>query len=234
MRTGFQLSDRWDGLRKHYAASKEEPHPGSARTGATSLTLCDREGYRNALLLPYLNKEALLGNTSVLLCLMHNRTAFPPEEWAMLDLQLISFGRDGGLLERRFNESSVSISTGIHCGYGDCRPAFDEFGVDMFHTPGLVIGFPNAEILFESQQKLYSFLRHIITDLLKDHKNEKTGDMQWFISAQNLFPEKGNRFPRGIIGVGQAADRHICSPPSSICTSTDSLRVSASRRAQHA
>jgi hypothetical protein len=115
-------------------------------TVGVAATLRERPSYRTALLLPYLNRQALVEDEGMLLCLLHNRTAFPPSEWATLDLQLSYFGRHSGLLGRTFNEMCFSIRDS---NYG----AASQYDEKLFHD-GALVGFPNAQILFEAQQYL--------------------------------------------------------------------------------
>lgn len=209
----------WEGLKRHSTINSEETKAQGQGflTLEGSTTLRERPKYRFALLLPYLNVESLRDDDSLLLCLLRNRTQFPPSAWATLDLQQSSFGRHSGLLERIFDESCFSIAAE---SYGETLP----YSEGPFHNTGGLIGFPNAEILFEAQQKLYSILRGVVSDLLRGCTRGPTESPKWEQAARSMFvitPASGpvtpaTQFPRVAIGIGRAADRHVCSQPSSM------------------
>lgn len=154
---------------------------------------------------------------TLLLNLLRNRTEFAPSEWATLDLQQTSFARRSGLLERKFNKTCFSIAKD---SYGRSQP----YSEDRFHKAGDLIGFPNAEILFEAQRNLYSLLRGVVVDLLPKSAGELAGNSKWRADAILMFQNEksfntpAEQFPRHEIGIGRAADRHMCSAPLSACS----------------
>lgn len=194
-----------------------------------SSNLSRRSTYRNALLLPYLSTQALIDDESMLLCLLQNRVLFSPAEWATSDLQLTYFGRRSGLLERIFNETYFYISDGV-TAYGNPL-AYDE---DLFHDPGNLIGFPNAQILFEAQRKLYVLLREVVTDLLKSAEDMNQGNTQWIQDATLMFVKEPVFYPRDEMGTGEAVDRHVCSPPHTVVDLANRISLSAEIRGQAA
>lgn len=196
-------------------------------TISVSPTLIQRSKYRVCLLLPYLCSQALVEDDSILLSLLQNRSVFAPATWATLDLQLTYFGRNSGLLEREFNGTCFYVSD-LKTGYGAPLP----YDSDYFHKPGNLIGFPNAQILFDAQRRLYTFLRAVVEALLKTCKDPGTGDSKWLEQAEAMFSRGTRLFPLNDMGLGQAAGRHVCCPPHADLQSMAAIIILSARRRQ--
>ena len=114
---------------------------------------------RSQLLLPWLNLEMLKASPTVLFRLLHNRTAYSPQDWAAYDSgQLISSWACG------YFDAEYSAKCIVMHGprYGDLV----DWHADSIHRADLM-GFPKARLVLEAQAFLMAALRKIVDGTLQ-------------------------------------------------------------------
>ena len=114
---------------------------------------------RCQLLLPWLSLEALKMNPAVLFALLHNRTAYPPQDWATFDGRQLILSWACGHFDTHYSGKCVIM-------YG---PRYGEL-VDWQAGPahrGDIIGFPKACLILEAQAYLMGALRKIVDKILE-------------------------------------------------------------------
>lgn len=127
------------------------------------------QSIRGALLMPYLNLESLLHDSSRLLGLLHHRSAHALEEWAPFDTQQMQYGFETAALIPKYNDSCL-ILHGTR--YGDLVP-YNPEDAHYWNT----VGYTRGVLVLEAQSILYGFLRRC-TDLLAAGA-AATGDSAW-------------------------------------------------------
>ncbi|CAD6580474.1 MAG: hypothetical protein ASARMPREDX12_009578 [Alectoria sarmentosa] len=134
--------------------------------------------YKAAFLLPYINIEDLSKDSANLIRLLHHRTTFPPQSWVHFDnAQLQPGWKQGGPGER--SAEGCIIMHGEQ--YGTWKK-FDRLAVHHGDTYGAIRGL----VILEAQQILMSFLRNILTTILKDASTSNPQERQAETSSENL------------------------------------------------
>lgn len=114
---------------------------------------------RHHLLLHWFSLEVLKTNPAVLFALLHNRTAFAPQDWAAFDARQLNLPFLAGHFDVDFSDKCV-VMYGL--GYGDV--------VDWQAGPAHradVLGFPKARLVLEAQAYLMSSLRKTVDAILQ-------------------------------------------------------------------
>jgi hypothetical protein len=114
---------------------------------------------RCQLLLPWLSLEVLKMNPAVLFALLHNRTAYPPQDWATFDGRQLILSWACGHFDVEYSDKCIIM-------YG---PKYGEL-VDWQAAPAHradIIGFPKARLILEAQAFLMGALRKIVDKILE-------------------------------------------------------------------
>lgn len=114
---------------------------------------------RCQLLLHWLSLEALKMNPAVLFALLHNRTAYLPQDWATFDGRQLILSWACGYFDVEYSGKCVIM-------YG---PRYGEL-VDWQAGPAHradIIGFPKARLILEAQAYLFVALRKITDKVLE-------------------------------------------------------------------
>ncbi|KXT10104.1 hypothetical protein AC579_9708 [Pseudocercospora musae] len=163
-------SHRWVHIDHWYNATWDECRDKEARK---SLAV------RQSILLPWLNIGDLRDDNMNLLALLHHRIFGNPQQWLAFDTEQIRFGRESGLLETNYGRECFSTRADT---YGHPRP----FKIDELHR-GSIYGYPIAELVFEAQALLYSFLRKTVEIILRP-EGAGEGAEKWDEKANRSFP----------------------------------------------
>lgn len=122
--------------------------------------LVDRAWARRCqLLLPWLSLEVLKMNPVILFALLHNRTAYPPQDWATFDGRQLILSWAMGYFDVKYSAMCIIM-------YG---PRYGEL-VDWQAGPAHradIIGFPKACLILEGQAYLMGVLRKIVDKILE-------------------------------------------------------------------
>ncbi|TVY60832.1 hypothetical protein LSUE1_G008594, partial [Lachnellula suecica] len=128
----------------------------------------DARKYRNALLLDYLNVDGLKSDPARLMGLIHNRTLYGPEEWALHDNEKLEWSWNGGLLD--IDASNLCMI--MHgARYGDLV-VWEAKAAHRLET----IGYSRGKLVLEAQMTLYSFLRKAVELLSEGMRAESARD----------------------------------------------------------
>lgn len=143
--------------------------------------LVDRAWSRRCqLLLPWLSLEVLKMNPAVLFALLHNRTAYPPQDWATFDGRQLILSWAMGYFDVQYSAKCVIM-------YG---PRYGEL-VDWQAGPAHradIIGFPKACLILEGQAYLMGALRKIVDKILEGVDLSKpTTPEKWKLMTQLGF-----------------------------------------------
>ena len=135
---------------------------------------------RCQLLLPWLSLEVLMMNPAVLFALLHNRTSYPPQDWATFDGRQLILSWACGHFDVQYSGKCVVM-------YG---PGYGEL-VDWEAGPAHradIIGFPKACLILEAQACLMRVLRQIVNKILEgvDLKKAATAE-KWKIMTKFGF-----------------------------------------------
>ena len=128
-------------------------------TPESKLVGCQTSARRCQLLLPWLSLEVLKMNPAVLFGLLHNRTTYPPQDWAPYDSRQLILSWACGHFEVEFSSKCVVM-------YG---PRYGEL-VDWQPGPAHradIMGFPRARLVLEAQAYLMGALRKIVDKILE-------------------------------------------------------------------
>ncbi|MCJ1294289.1 hypothetical protein MMC34_005847 [Xylographa carneopallida] len=120
---------------------------------------------RCQLLLHWLSLEVLTMNPAVLFSLLHNRTAYSPQDWATFDGRQLILSWACGHFDVQYSGKCVVM-------YG---PKYGEL-VDWEAGPAHradVVGFPKARLILEAQAYLMNVLRKIVNKILEGVDIEK-------------------------------------------------------------
>ena len=116
--------------------------------------------HKAAYLLPYINIEDLSKDSANFIRLLHHRTTFPPQAWVHFDnAQLQPGWKQGGPGEKS--------AEGCIVMHGEKYGAWKEFDRQAVHR-GDAYGAIRGLVILEAQQILMSFLRKMVTTILKD------------------------------------------------------------------
>lgn len=122
--------------------------------------LSEARKLRVAYLLPYVNIEDLGKDSANLIRLLHHRTTFPPKDFVHFDnAQLQPGWKQGGPGEKS--------ADGCIIMQGEQYGTWKEFDLSAVHH-GDAYGAIRGLVILEAQQSLMSFLRKMVTTLLKD------------------------------------------------------------------
>ncbi|KAF4627825.1 hypothetical protein G7Y89_g10330 [Cudoniella acicularis] len=142
--------------------------------------------WRHRLLLPWLNLEILKENPAVLFALLHNRTAYPPQDWAAFDSKQLVQNWAIGFLAVQFSAKCVVM-------HGSRYGQVVDFEAGATHR-GDTLGFPRAQLVLEAQAYLMNSLRKTV-DLL--------------LEGADLSTNKGSDKWESMTGVGFKHSNHI-------------------------
>ena len=179
----------------------------------SAATLKQRAKYRYGVLLWKLDLDTFTKDEKALLGVLQNRTKYPPSKWASLDHELNRFGRTHGILTSRHNNNTYfSILQNENHEYGMPMP----YTKERYHKQHSIMAFPNAELLFEGQAKLYAFLLKIVNHLLPESEHTKPhGSTEWNTQGNMFFREVEDEVLPAAEepGITQLLDGHMRSLP---------------------
>ena len=122
--------------------------------------LSEARKLRVAYLLPYVNIEDLGKDSANLIRLIHHRTTFPPKDFVHFDnAQLQPGWKQGGPSEKSADGSIIM--------QGEQYGTWKEFDPSAVHH-GDAYGAIRGLVILKAQQNLMSFLRKMVTTILKD------------------------------------------------------------------
>lgn len=113
---------------------------------------------RRQLLVPWFNVEVLKSNPAVLFALLHNRTAYLPQDWTTFDARQLILGWASGIFDVEFSSKCVVM-------YGAKYGEVVDWEADPAHRSD-IIGFPKARLILEAQAYLMMSLRKIVYGIL--------------------------------------------------------------------
>ena len=116
--------------------------------------------HRSAYLLPYINIEDLSKDSVNFIRLLHHRTTYPPQDWVHFDNAQLQPGWMQGGFEEKSAEGCVMMCDEEYGTWKD----FDRIAVHRGDAYGAIRGL----LILEAQQRLMSFLRKMVTTILKD------------------------------------------------------------------
>ena len=145
--------------------------------------------YREELMLPYMNMEALVKDKWKFLSLVHHRSTYEFSDFAMMDLHMMDMGCSTGLLERDFNSSCVIM-------YGHMYGRLTPFDAALLHR-GDYMGYPIARLVLEAQCSLMRVIRQIVEEALTTVV-EGSGQEKWSEQAVLGFQSREPDIGAGI------------------------------------
>lgn len=113
---------------------------------------------RRQLLLPWLSVEVLKTNPAVLFALLHYRSLYPPQDWAVFDCSQMTLSWASGWFDVDYSAMCVVIHGPR---YGD----FVDWEAGAAHR-GDILGFPRARLVVEAQAYLMKILCNIVDNIL--------------------------------------------------------------------
>ena len=113
---------------------------------------------RRQLLLPWLSVEVLKTNPAVLFALLHYRSLYPPQDWAVFDCRQITLSWASGWLDVDYSAMCVVM-------YGPRYGDFVDWEAGAAHR-GDILGFPRARLVVEAQAYLMEILCNIVDKIL--------------------------------------------------------------------
>ncbi|TVY32367.1 hypothetical protein LOCC1_G008893 [Lachnellula occidentalis] len=131
-------------------------------------TQLDARKYRNAILLDYLNVDGLKSDPARLMGLVHNRTRYGPEQWALHDNQKLDWSWNGGMLE-------IDASNLCMIMHGPRYGELVSWEIKSAHSSEIV-GFPRGKLILDAQETLYKFLRRSMKLLCEGMNQENAGE----------------------------------------------------------
>jgi hypothetical protein len=114
---------------------------------------------RCQLLLHWLSLEVLKMSPAVLFALLHNRTAYPPQDWATFDGRQLILSWACGHFDVEYSGKCVIM-------YGPRYGELVEWQAGPAHRAD-IIGFPKARLILEAQAYLLGALRKITDKILE-------------------------------------------------------------------
>lgn len=122
--------------------------------------LVDRAwGRRRQLLVPWLSLEVLKMNPMILFALLHNRTAYPLQDWATFDGRQLILSWATGYFDLNYSAKCVIM-------YGPRYGELVDWQAGSAHRAD-IIGFPKACLILEGQAYLMGALRKIVDKILE-------------------------------------------------------------------
>lgn len=112
---------------------------------------------RMALLLPYINLEDLIEDSSHLISLLHNRSRYPPEQWVPFDNSQLQPAWRQAVLPELFAYGCVEM-------HGPDYGTWKAFSDGEVHR-GDAHGTPRGLLILEAQEALLSFLRAMVDEI---------------------------------------------------------------------
>ncbi|KAF7187268.1 hypothetical protein HII31_11356 [Pseudocercospora fuligena] len=138
---------------------------------------------RIALLLPWLNIEYLSQDPHSLFALLHTRTINSLSSWALFDQYQLAGSFSQGALSVAYNPHCVEINGGDDVAFGALVP----WDMERAHRRD-IIGFPMAQLIFDSQKLLSSYLKDTVEIVLQNGLEEATrGDCNWMKLTERGF-----------------------------------------------
>ncbi|TVY81625.1 hypothetical protein LSUE1_G004822 [Lachnellula suecica] len=191
-------------LRDYVKKIQEEEASGEYTADLTQGSV--RLAFRNACLLPHLNREALETNPAKFLSLLYNRIHYTPDQWAAYDNFLLVKPWQIGALKTVYNSNCVMI-------YGKHYGRLTRWNEKDSHA-WRIIGFPRAILVLEAQEKLLSFLRGVVETLVSGPSgNEAIGTSDAFTKSLAI----GLRLSNETSGAAEFASTYLnqpyCPPP---------------------
>lgn len=113
---------------------------------------------RRQLLLPWLSVEGLKTNPAMLFALLHYRTRYPPQDWAVFDCRQLTLSWASGWLDVDYSAMCVVM-------YGPRYGDFVDWEAGAAHR-GDILGFPRARLVVEAQAYLMETLCNIVDKIL--------------------------------------------------------------------
>ena len=113
---------------------------------------------RRQLLLPWLSVEVLKTNPATLFALLHYRTRYPPQDWAVFDCRQITISWATGWLDVDYSAMCIVF-------YGPKYGDFVDWEAGAAHR-GDILGFPRARLVIEAQAYLMETLCNIVDKIL--------------------------------------------------------------------
>lgn len=158
--------------------------------------------YQDTWLLPYLDSDMLSEDPSLLLALLHHRTAHEPEDWILFDDMNADLAERFGITTQTFNSHCVVMQ-------GPDLGKLVKWNAEQAHRYQ-IIGFTKAYNILQAQQRMMAFLRKCVTGLL-DEANEppiQQVHLKWDQLVSTGFSRNDSSFAWS---TGSA--RPFCSPP---------------------
>lgn len=122
--------------------------------------LVDRAWVRRCqLLVPWLSVEVLKMNPMILFALLHNRTAYPLQDWATFDGRQLIHSWAMGYFDLNYSAKCVIM-------YGPRYGELVDWQAGSAHRAD-IIGFPKACLILEGQAYLMGALRKIVDKILE-------------------------------------------------------------------
>lgn len=114
---------------------------------------------RCQLLVPWLSLEVLKMNPMILFALLHNRTAYPLQDWATFDGRQLILSWAMGYFDLNYSAKCVIM-------YGPRYGELVDWQAGSAHRED-IIGFPKACLILEGQAYLMGALRKIVDKILE-------------------------------------------------------------------
>ncbi|PMD57413.1 uncharacterized protein K444DRAFT_615869 [Hyaloscypha bicolor E] len=135
---------------------------------------------RCQLLLPWLSLEVLKMNPAVFFALLHNRTAYPPQDWATFDGRQLILSWACGHFDVEYSGKCVIM-------YGPRYGELVDWQASSAHRADIV-GFPKARLILEGQAYLMVVLRKIVDEILEGvNLNQPTTSEKWKLMTKLGF-----------------------------------------------
>lgn len=158
--------------------------------------------YQDTWLLPYLDSSMLSEDPSLLLALLHHRTAHDPEDWILFDDMNADLAERFGITTQTFNSHCVVMQ-------GPDLGKLVKWNAEQAHRYQ-IIGFTKAYNILQAQQRMMAFLRKCVAGLL-DEANEppiQQVHLKWDKLLSTGFSRNDSSF-----AWSTESARPFCSPP---------------------
>ncbi|KXT06536.1 hypothetical protein AC578_6104 [Pseudocercospora eumusae] len=162
---------------------------GSDGVSLSTISCSQCADCRSALLLPWLNIEYLSQDPHSLFALLHTRaTNNNLSSWALFDQHQLAGSFSQGALSVAYNPHCVMMDGGDDVAYGALVP----WDMGKAHRRE-IIGFPMAQLIFDSQELLSSYLKSTVDMVLQNGLEEATrGDRYWTKLIESDFRADSN------------------------------------------
>lgn len=134
--------------------------------------------HRSQLLLHWLSLEVLKMNPAVLFALLHNRTAYSPQDWAPSDGRQLILSWACGHFDVEFSPKCVIM-------YGPRYGELVDWEAAQAHRAD-ILGFPKARLILEAQAYLLSGLRRVVCKILEGVDLNQPGSSEKWKLMTNL------------------------------------------------